>query len=506
MKKSNGFLKAFIISLVVILLAGGGYYFYKITEEKKSEQARTEQAEKERMEHDKLVYDTINDNNFYEGILIQGHDVSGLSKEEAIAELQEIVSEIAGKKITANIENNSRTATLEELGVSVNLDKTIEEAYAYARVGSSEDRFNLVNDLKENNKDFPFVIDYDGEKIQEFVNIIEENTNQISTSATVSFVNGKLTVKEGEKGKKLDKEGLKDRIKTSIEDAIAKNTDVSLDAKMEELSEEENEGKYARINGVIGKFTTNLGKGTAGRNANIILSTERISNIVVMPGETISFNQRMGEITIENGYKNASTIQNGKYEDALGGGLCQTSTTLYNALVRSDIKIVERHPHSIPAPYVPYGEDGAVWAGSKDLKFTNNWDFPIAIVGSVDLKSNTMTFVIYGDTTEKDYEVQMYSKITDKIPFETVEKEDPSLPAGEKKVQRQGRNGYKVQSYKVYSKGGKAIKEEPYYKSSYPRIDEIVLVGTGGAAPTEPIENENLETEEEQNEAVDLLQ
>lgn len=479
----------FIIGLLIIALLGGGYYIYQENKTKKEEETRLKLDEEARIKHENEVKNALDGDKIYQGITVGGVDVSGLSKDEASAKVKENYKSLFDKLIVVNIDDSSATKTLGELGLNFNIEEVVNEAFLYGREGDDEDRFLKVSALKNSPKDFPINISPSEENISQFVNTIADNMTIISVNPTVSFVNGKLSVGESKEGREVDREDLYSKVKEAVLNAINKKQDVSIETKTNVIKPNINQDSLKRVNGIIGQFTSNLGRGTKGRNDNIVLSAKKISNIVVMPGESISFNQMMGPITEENGYKQASTIQNGVYSDGLGGGLCQTSTTLYNALVRSDIKIIERHPHSIPAPYVPIGEDGAVWVGAKDLKFTNNFDFPIAITSSVNLGSNTITFTIYGDTNTKNYKVEMYSKVIETIPYKTIEKESQDVADGQKKIDTKGRNGYRVQSYKVYKRGGEVIKTVPYMKSYYPPANEIVLLGKGAKSSADELTN-----------------
>jgi vancomycin resistance protein YoaR len=130
--------------------------------------------------------------------------------------------------------------------------------------------------------------------------------------------------------------------------------------------------------GLISKFTTDT-TSSANRNTNIRLSAEAITNRTILPGETFSFNQATGQRTEAKGYKPAAAIAGGETFDEIGGGVCQTSTTLFNAVVRANLKIVERDPHAWPSTYVPKGEDATVNWPNLDFRFRNDTDQPIQL-------------------------------------------------------------------------------------------------------------------------------
>lgn len=305
----NRFLKGFIIGIIIILLAGGGFYVYKDYTEKQKIKQEEEAKRLEQEEHENLVRETLAKEVIYDGISIVGVDVSGLSKSEATTKLNDKFSTLGERKVVVHIDDSSATKTLAELGLNPSFEDAINRAYQIGREGTEEERFNKINDLKENKENIELNLSVDEEKVKGFVNTISENMNVVSTNSDVTFVDGKLQVGESKSGKEVDKEELLSLLNTNIKKAIDENSDVSFETNTKTIEPSVNKDSIARVNGVIGTFTSNLGRGTVGRNANIVLSAKRISNIVVMPGESVSFNEKMGPITAANGYKPASTIQ-----------------------------------------------------------------------------------------------------------------------------------------------------------------------------------------------------
>src|SRR5699024_6884105 len=166
---------------------------------------------------------------------------------------------------------------------------------------------------------------------------------------------------------------------------------------------------YERINGIIGEYSTAYANSPAGRKHNIRLSTEQFNGKLLNPGDTLSYNQTVGTISKNTGYQEASVIMDGDFQTGVGGGICQTSTTLYNALLLADLTIVERSPHSIPIGYVNKGMDAAVAEGWKDLKFRNDFDFPVYL--SAKTSGDQVYFYVYGDKNAKDYQIKIESKL-----------------------------------------------------------------------------------------------
>ncbi len=158
---------------------------------------------------------------------------------------------------------------------------------------------------------------------------------------------------------------------------------------------------------LLGDFTTKYNHYDTNRTTNVILSTNKINGTVIMPGETFSYNQVVGERTISAGYKNAPMYVAGEVVDGLGGGICQPTSTLYNAVVYANLEIVERSNHQFIPSYVTASRDATVVYGLTDFKFKNNRDYPIKIVASA--INGTMHVSIFGLETPDDFEVSILS-------------------------------------------------------------------------------------------------
>ncbi|WP_296254382.1 VanW family protein [uncultured Ezakiella sp.] len=467
------------IVLAILVLAGLIYYFYN---------NQKEEEKKREILSSSLIYD---------GICVDNIDLSNKTKDQALGEVRSKVESILNKSFKIIIDEETFETTLKDLGLEINYTKAVDDAYNFGRRGSSDSRLAIINEAKENPINFETKTVINSDVLNAYIDDLNKKLLKEPTEAHVEFTAEGFNIIEGENGVEIDAEDLANKIKEAVKSG---NQSVAADVRVKE-AKTSNE-MLERINGVIGEFQTPLGNGTQGRNENIKLSCKRISDRVIMPGETISFNDEMGEITAQNGYKMASTIVGGKYVDSLGGGLCQTSTTLYNALVRADVEIIERHPHSIAAPYVAVGADAAVWKGAKDLKFRNNWDFPIIIKSWVDNKN--IYFKIYGDTKEKNYDIDLQTTIVSTIPRGRVEKQTDALQAGDERVVSGGRDGINAISTKIYKQNGQKFKELGYLKSSYPMQNAVVEVGTGSVQSDPNTGTENSDTENSGAEGSDV--
>ena len=226
---------------------------------------------------------------------------------------------------------------------------------------------------------------------------------------------------------------------------------------------------------VLGSYSTYV-KGTAVRRNNVRLAGMKCDNVILLPGEEFSYNQTVGERTVEEGFGAAGAYVNGETVDTVGGGICQSSSTIYNAVLLSNLQITERTNHSYVSSYVPIGRDATVSWGTLDFKFKNNRDYPIKL--DISYSNNTLRCKIYG-TDVDGTTVKIVSKTLSTTPYQTIYKDDPTLEEGKEKVEVTGYNGAKAQTYRyVYDKNGKLISSNKEAYSVYKRRDKVVLRGT----------------------------
>lgn len=249
----------------------------------------------------------------------------------------------------------------------------------------------------------------------------------------------------------------------------------------------------------LSKYTTIYDAGNTNRASNIALAAKTINGTILLPGETFSYNGTLGNTTKEKGYKPGGAYVGGKVVQAYGGGICQVSTTLYNAVLYANLEIVERYNHSYAVSYVPAGRDATVSYGGKDFKFKNTRSYPIKIVANA--KNGVVSVAIAGIKEEKEYEIELTSTVLSTTPCSTVYENNNSLAEGKQKVIQKGHSGLKSIAYKIVKYNGKTISKTVLSKDTYKPMDKIVQIGTPKAAtqpstptPTVPTNTEPVQT------------
>lgn len=225
---------------------------------------------------------------------------------------------------------------------------------------------------------------------------------------------------------------------------------------------------------VLGEYTTSV-SGSSVRKNNVRLAGEKC-NVILLPGEEFSYNKTVGKRTKENGFGEAGAYLNGETVQEVGGGVCQTSSTLYNAVVLSNLEVTERTNHTYISSYVPIGRDATVSWGGPDFKFKNNRDYPIKI--EVSYANNKLTCKIIGTNVDGSY-VKFTSERTGDVAYNTKYENDATIPEGQQVTKQAGSNGGRAVSYRlVYDKDGKLLSKKKEAKSYYKGHEAIIAVGT----------------------------
>ena len=268
-------------------------------------------------------------------------------------------------------------------------------------------------------------------------------------------------------------------------DAAAPGETVSITAQVELPAVTADELKDVLFRDVLGECRTHV-SGTSARISNVKLSAAACNGVVLNTGDVFSYNATTGQRTTAKGYQAAPAYVGGETVDEVGGGVCQTSSTIYYACLRANLEITERYAHRYVPAYIDWGMDATVSWGGPDYKFTNNTNYPIKIVATY--SKGYLTVKILGTNVDGTY-VKMTNEVLSKTPWETVYKDDPTLPAGTEKVTTTPYTGYKVKSYRnVYSADGKLISSTYEATSDYKVRNKVI--SKGPALPETPASGE----------------
>ena len=412
----------------------------------------------------------------HDHIYIGETDVSGMNEEEAKQALLAKVEEYGEAKATIKVGEESTEATLQELGLSMdNVDKTVKQAISYGKQGSVWKRWNQIRKLKKENKVFDDDFALDTEKMSAVIAEKAQPLEVRAQNATIRHTGNGFEITDEVEGTIID-------TNTSIE-KLTEYLNTEWDYKDLEFeviqTVEEPEIRREDLESIqdeLGSFYTAAGSGT--RVTNIARATELINGTVLMPGETYSVEQATVPYTEENGYVSGSAYENGQVVQNIGGGLCQVSTTLYNAVLYAELEIVTRSAHSMIVTYVEPSRDAAIAEGLKDLQFKNSYDTPILIEGYLD-GSNNLWFHIYGkETRPSNRSVEYESETLEVIDYTTKYVADSGLTLGEMNSEGSKINGRVAKLWKVVYEDGKEVSRKVMNNSRYNASELKITVGT----------------------------
>lgn len=225
----------------------------------------------------------------------------------------------------------------------------------------------------------------------------------------------------------------------------------------------------------LSRFVTRYDPVEADRAANIAVAARALDGLVVRPGGTFSFNEAVGPRITERGYRQAPVLINGQFTLDVGGGVCQTSTTLYNAALLAGLRVAVRAPHSRPVWYVPLARDATVAWGLIDLKLTNPYPYPVAFTASAG--DGGLTVEVWAPSDAVALPWQLRTVVERAIPAGAREQEDPALAPGERRVEQPGRSGYVATLWRELPLYGPVVGRERVNRSSYPPYPAVERVG-----------------------------
>lgn len=409
----------------------------------------------------------------FPGVTINQIDVSGKNKDEAIELLTSKFDKIKDKDIIVNAKDNTFNLSFSDIEVHYNIEETVEIAL---NSGKDEELFSQNKWIKgKNNKDIETHFTYNEDIIDKFKEEIKATVNTEPKDAKLTLVGSNISVSDSSNGYTIDEEELDRLIVQGLESKDF--NDININLTLKETKPRVSKEVLSKVNGIIGSFTTNY-VSTPGRDTNLKLATQFCNGKVLMPGEIFSYNETVGKRTYERGFKDGGVFVDNKLVQDVGGGICQVSTTLYRAAMRSNLRSVERYNHSKLTSYSEPALDATVAWGALDYKFKNTYNSPIYIQGI--FGNGKVTFNIFGNVEEKGDKIyDIVNEIVGKIPPKEVKIKDPKLPKGKTKVINKGSQGVKAKSYFVTYHNGKEISKEHISTDIYNGNDKEIAIGTG---------------------------
>lgn len=477
----------------------------------------------------------LNNNTILSGIYVGDTLVEGLTEDEALKLLNDKIEEQNKNELVLNINGEKFSITPEQIEVEFDVEKAVEQAYSIGRNGNIfENNYEILFSMLEENR-----IELDVKYNEELLNSVLEGFNAKLPNALVdntycieeneliitrgtdgiiidiesakediiknirNWNNAELTIKTVLKEcPEIDIEKIHSEVKSEPQNATyikdpfeliphKNGIDFDIEKAKEQLAEEKEEYVIKLITiepeihtnelgieafpDLLGSFSTKYDETNVPRSNNLKLATSKLDGVVVMPGEVFSYNKTLGKRTAEAGYEYANGFAGGKVVPMLAGGICQISSTLYDAVLYANLNIVERHNHMFQAQYVEPGKDATVVYGSLDFKFENTRSYPIMIKASA--RGGLADIKIYGIREEVEYEVEIITKVLNYIPYKVIYQDDSKLAAGQQRVTQSGIQGCKSTTYRITKLNGQEVKREVLSTDTYDALNKIINVG-----------------------------
>lgn len=413
----------------------------------------------------------------YKGVFIDQVNVSGMTKEQAKAAVEDFINELRSKNIAISVGDYVVHKSLGELGYTGDVNEEVTQALKLGRAGNLVKRYKDIKDIEEGSVTIPLKFSYDKEKIKDMIanDVSKFNTKPIN--ASVAKENGKLVYTNHVVGSKVNVDETVNLITAKLDEWD--RNEISLQAKQEEDQPVYTRDIVEKCNTLLGSFTTEYASSAQGRAANLANGARLINNLVLYPGDIFSAYDILTPFTEANGYYVAGAYLNGEVIDSVGGGACQVTTTLYNAVLMAELEVVQRQPHSMTISYVDLSRDAAIAGTYKNFRFKNNTDVPILIEAYT--INRKITFKLWGNETRdtKNRTIKYVTKVlSTKNPPADIITKDPTKPTTYQEVTTPAHTGYKAELYKVEYVNGKEVKRSLVNRSTYQAAAKRITVGT----------------------------
>ena len=439
--------------------------------------------------------------NILKGVSVAGVPVGGLTREQALETLEDNLGQVSS--VTLPLEYGPWEGEITAAAVRVDDQATVAQAWQTGRENFLLQGGSYLAHLLGAEDEIGLTLAWTDDGKSELEKKMDEADLQVGgalTNATYAMEGDKLLLTKGVTGVTIDRETLEvsdhvvgvdfdvNQAKTLFDAAAEGETvEIPLTITQPEETKEGLEGKLFRD--LLGEGTSRVG-GSANRKSNVKLSAQACNGVVLMPGEVFSYNNTTGSRTADKGYLGAPVYSGGASVEGIGGGICQTSSTIYYAVLHTTLEIVERHAHMYAVEYVPDGMDATVWYGSSDFRFKNNTNYPVKVVTESYDKNGSryLTVKIYGTNEDGRYAVPQRTQY-DWITPTTQYKADSSVPRGTTRVDsvQNAYRGRKAQTYRyIYAEDGTLLEKQDMGVSSYKMRPTTILYNPADGDPSQP--------------------
>lgn len=425
-----------------------------------------------------LSFYLVSGDRIHANITINGIDVGGLTAYEAETKVRSQMEPKLTEPLTLKSEGKTWPLSFKDINFTFKYEDAALQAYGIGHEGNFFRKISDTVRMQLSRSDITLAYEYDAKHITSKLELIAKDIDQEAVDATIRLEKSGFVITDEKIGRKLDQTQSFEKIKVEVEKFEA--AEIQLPVEVTEPLVKRSDLENIKDN--MGQYSTKFNAADVDRTHNVKLATNSANNVLLKPGEVYSLNKIVGPRLAKNGFKEAKVIINNELVPGIGGGVCQVSSTLYNAVLLSNLKIVERRSHSLPSSYVPLARDATISEDYIDFKFENNTPYPIYIYGEV--KGSWVTFSIYGRNEHPGRSVKISTEVVKKTDPQVKIIEDPTLPAGTEVEEKKAYTGYVVKSYRIVTENGVQISKEELPLSVYRVAHGVKRVGTKKASPT----------------------
>lgn len=410
----------------------------------------------------------LNVKTVYPGVSIGGAELGGLTLQQAKTRLAPVADELAGARVTLRLGDKTYDTTFREIGGVVDVRASAASAYKVGREGGVLHRIAEIISTRRQGRAIPVVYSFDGGTAADYLATAARTVDREPVSAKLTLEGGSVRITPGKPGVKLDIEKSLARLSRAA-NAGVRDIALVISAAQPEITEDD----LAGIDGVVASYSTQYNPWERDRSYNLGIACRTINGTLLRPGEIFSYNKVVGPRLKTRGFRDALMFVDGEVEPGTGGGVCQVSTTVYNAALLADMKIVRRSHHSRPVVYAPVGRDATVAYPAIDLRFENTSDSPIYIAASVGKR--TVDVTVFGRMTDGK-KVQLVSAGHSVFGAPVTQKVRQSDKPAKPVVIEKGMAGHRISTYRVVSQDGAVVKRELISNDYYRPVSRVVQV------------------------------
>lgn len=448
------------------------------------------------------VYAEADEKVVRNGVSVEVVDISGMTEKQAKKAVQDYVDKLKGFNVNIKVSDKSVDVTVGDLGYKWANTGIVDEALEIGKRGNIIQRYKDELDIQNKGKQFSIEMKITKEDIIAALEGLCDKYSIEAKNASIRLTDSGMEIIPEEDGIAVNYETTSETIYKYIVEEWDKNSEFSIEADTKVDKPKYTTADMEKISDVpMGSYTTTFSTGSSyyNRNMNIRNGAELLDHIMLYPGEEYSLNEHLAPWTEENGYYPAGTYVDGGVTDSLGGGICQVSSTLYNALLLAEIEIVERYPHSMSVGYVPLAADAALAGDYKDLVFKNNTETAIYIDATY--KEGAISFDVYGyDTREVGRTIKYVSETISTKKIKTEVKKDKTKSTNYEEVIEEGHTGYVAKLWKYVYQDGEEVDKLLVNTSSYRMTPKKVVRGTKKGKDEDKKKNEDKKDNEKETE------